>query len=251
MAASSRSLTRSRERGVLGEGFEERRSGGRERLVGFPERPGLPRDGGRLGDRARKIILHKRDEAVGLPAVKPDDGGQVPELLGGKVIDFPSHFSVDVPGIDHEDMIFMIHRLGKSTLTPALSQRKREFRLGKSTLTPALSQREREFGSEFFKCCFWVAQQTFIFDSDDPDALRLEICVALRVFLDPCFVDWAIQLNRGSSFMAVEIQDIVTYLMLAAEFQAQEPLIPHKLPKQLLCRSLLLPQLSRTLDQTH
>jgi hypothetical protein len=99
--------------------------------------------------------LHEYEEAVGLAAVKPDDGSEVLKLFRGEVIDFPSHFSIDVSGIDHEDMIFMINRVGKSTLTPSLSHW------------------EREFCSELIKGCFRVGQQIFIFDSDDPDALRL------------------------------------------------------------------------------
>ena len=62
---------------VFGQRFEKRRGGVHEGVVGFAERGGLFRDGGGFGERAVEVALHQREEAVGLAAIEPDDGGEV------------------------------------------------------------------------------------------------------------------------------------------------------------------------------
>jgi hypothetical protein len=59
-----------------------------------------------------KVVLHQREKAFFLAAIKPDNDGEVLHLLGRKIINLPGHFPVDIPGIDHEDLVLTFGGLG-------------------------------------------------------------------------------------------------------------------------------------------
>ena len=57
------------------------------------------------------VVIKQPGEAFLFPAIQPDDGGEVGQLLRREIVDLAGHLAVDVARVDHQHLVAPLLRL--------------------------------------------------------------------------------------------------------------------------------------------
>ncbi len=157
-----------------------------------------------LGQHALAITGHEVEIAPGLAPVEPDDGQEVLLLLGGKVENLACDLAVDVAGVDHQN-VALVPSDNVPTLTPGPSPRGRGEQCGY-----LLQSRSN------------IVNEGLIENAKNLNSLRFKVGISLGIFFCALFMNRSIKFHRKFRLMAVEIEDIVTKLMLPTKFEPRK-----------------------------